>query len=57
MHLDVTNLDRSIKFRETRPTVKGPNTRSVSMYDPDGIYFQIVPKEDDGWLPTGPAGS
>ena len=39
------------------PTVSGPNTRSVYLYDPSGIRFQIVPKEDDGWLPTGPAGS
>lgn len=45
------------KARPTGPTVHGPNTRSVYLYDPNGIYLQIVPKEDDGWLPTGPVGS
>ena len=38
-------------------TISGPNTRSVYVYDPSGIRFQILPKEDDGWLPTGPVGS
>jgi len=45
------------KAKPTGPTVSGPNTRSVYLYDPSGIYLQIVPKEDDGWLPTGPVGS
>ena len=45
------------KARPTGPTIHGPNTRSVYLYDPNGIYLQIVPKEDDGWLPTGPVGS
>lgn len=45
------------KARPTGPTIHGRNTRSVYLYDPNGIYLQIVPKEDDGWLPTGPAGS
>lgn len=38
-------------------TISGPNTRSVYVYDPSGIRFQILPKEDDGWLPTGFVGS
>ena len=28
-------------------TISGPNTRSVYVYDPSGIRFQILPKE--GW--------
>jgi catechol-2,3-dioxygenase len=45
------------KARPTGPTKHGANTRSVYANDPDGIRFQIVPKDDDGWLPTGPIGS
>ena len=54
---DINKMYPSSKARETGPTVNGPNTRSVYLYDPDGIYFQIVPIDDDGWLPTGPVGS
>ncbi len=40
----------------TGVTVSGPNTRSVYVSDPSGIRVQILPKEDDGWLPGGPVG-
>ena len=40
----------------TGATVSGPNTRSVYVSDPSGIRVQILPKEDDGWLPGGPVG-
>ena len=40
----------------TGATISGPNTRTVYVSDPSGIRVQILPKEDDGWLPGGPAG-
>ena len=45
------------KARETGATTAGENTRTVYLYDPDGLYLQIVPKDDYGWLPTGAIGS
>lgn len=54
---DINALYPGSKARETGATIQGANTRSVYLYDPDGLYLQIVPKEDDGWLPTGPVGS
>lgn len=54
---DIMKAYPGSKARETGPTTKGPNTRSVYLYDPDGLYLQIVPREDDGWLPTGPIGT
>ncbi len=54
---DALKLSPASQARETGPTTKGPNTRSVYMNDPDGIRLQIVPKDDNGWLPTGPIGS
>jgi catechol 2,3-dioxygenase-like lactoylglutathione lyase family enzyme len=53
----INKMYPTAKARPTGPTVHGANTRSVYLYDPDGIYLQIVPKNDDGWLPTGPIGS
>lgn len=53
----INKLYPEAKAKPTGPTVHGANTRSVYLYDPNGIYFQIVPKDDDGWLPSGPAGS
>jgi catechol-2,3-dioxygenase len=44
------------KAKPTGPSPYGENTRSVYLYDPDGIYLQLVPKDDDGWLPGGPKG-
>ena len=44
------------KAKPTGPTAAGENTRSVYLTDPNGITLQIVPIEDDGWLPTGQVG-
>ncbi len=54
---EINKMYPDAKAKPTGPTVHGANTRSVYLYDPNGIYLQIVPKEDDGWLPTGPVGS
>jgi hypothetical protein len=55
----INKMSPASKAKVTGPTRSGPNTRSVYLYlyAPDGIYYlQIVAKEDDGWLPSGPAG-
>lgn len=54
---EINKMYPESKAKPTGPTVHGANTRSVYLYDPNGIYFQLVPSDDDGWLPTGPAGS
>lgn len=54
---DINKMYPDSKAKETGPTAKGPNTRSVYLTDPDGIRFQLNPTDDDGWLPTGPVGS
>ena len=45
------------KARPVGDTKAGKNTRSVYLYDPSGIYLQLVTKDDFGWLPTGVVGS
>ena len=45
------------KAKPLGDTKAGKNTRSVYLYDPSGIYLQLVPKDDFGWLPTGVIGS
>ncbi len=45
------------KAAPTGDTASGKNTRSVYLYDPNGIHIQLNPVDDDGWLPTGVVGS
>lgn len=45
------------KATPTGDTPGGKNTRSIYLYDPSGIHFQLNPVDDDGWLPSGVAGS
>ena len=45
------------KAKPTGDTKAGTNTRTVYLYDPSGIYIQLVPKDDFGWLPTGTIGA
>jgi catechol-2,3-dioxygenase len=54
---EINKMYPTAKAKPTGPTIYGANTRSVYLYDPNGIYLQLVPKDDDGWLPTGPIGT